>query len=68
MTEREFIKYKKEYLKDLHEVIQNSLDNFSIKHSTKFDTKLNKLVETELNSLFNRIKALTHFPDYRLPE
>lgn len=68
MNSKEYRIHKDKYLKDFQIELEQFLNEWKCWHDTKNDKKLNDLILTSFNDTYKRIKTLTYFPEYELPE
>lgn len=69
MTEKQYMDYKRQYLKDLKIALRAFMNKFiSDGHNHSYDKKLNNLLMEFINNDYKRMETLLYFPEYKLPE
>lgn len=68
MNNKQFRDYKDCYLKDFKNELEQFLNEWICWHDSNEDKKLNDLISKSFVETYKRIKTLSYFPEYELPE
>lgn len=68
MTVKEYREYKDEYIEDFEYEFNNFLKSWLLKNESDYDRKLNDMIKDIFTRDLKRIKTLTYFPEYDLPD
>lgn len=68
MTQKEFREYKDEYLQDFKTELEVFLNRWIHFNNSKYDKKLNDVIVETFTNDYKRIKTLSFFPEFDLPE